>query len=130
MGLSVEAIHGLTAADVMLTTPKTLPSDTSVGEAREALADEHVQMLLIADGTVFRGAVTGIPEDADPLAPVVRHADPAAETIGPSEPAEAAFEQAKESRHRRVVVIDPDGTLLGLVCLNTTLTGFCTARPR
>ncbi len=128
MGLSAAALDGLTAADVMLATPKTLAPDASVRDAREAFSNEHVQMLLIGDGTAFRGAVTAIPDGADPLDAAVLYVDSDAETIGPGEPAEAAFEQAKRSPHRRVVVLDPGGALLGLVCLNTTLTGFCTAR--
>jgi CBS-domain-containing membrane protein len=130
MGLAVAALQGLTAGDVMLPTPKTLRPDVSVQRAREALADEHVQMLLIADGTEFRGAITAIPDDADPLEPALRHVDQAAETTGPTEPAEAAFEQAKKNPYRRVVVLDQNRTLLGLICLNKTLTGFCTASKR
>ncbi|MFZ0343110.1 MAG: hypothetical protein WAL31_12350 [Gaiellaceae bacterium] len=128
-GALPESLHELTVADVMLATPKTLPAATTVAEAREALANQHVQMLLLIDGTAFHGAVTNIPNDADPSSPVSEHVDAAAETLAPTESAEVAYERTSLSRHRRVVVLGANGDLLGLVCLNPTLTGFCTGRP-
>jgi CBS domain-containing protein len=125
----LESLNQRTVADVMLATPKTLPVETTVAEAREALANEHVQMLLLTDGAVYRGAVTGIPDDADPASAVLRYADPAAETIAPTESAEVAYERARLSPSRRVVVLDENGRLLGLVCLNVTLTRFCSGDP-
>jgi hypothetical protein len=84
--------QGLTAADVMLATPKTLSCNTTVAEARTALASEHVPMLLLTECAVFRGAVTSIPEHAEPPSPALPQAYPAAETIAPTESAEAAYE--------------------------------------
>jgi len=124
-----ESLHELTVADVMLASPKTLPVDTTVAEAREALANQHVQMLLLTEGTVFRGAVTSIPAAADPASAVLQHADATAMTIAPTASAEAAYQLASVSPHRRVVVLDSNGDLLGLVCLNPTLTRFCSGGP-
>jgi len=126
---SPEALRGLTARDVMLAAPKTLPCHVTVAEAREMLADDHVQMLLLTDGPVFRGAVTSLPDGADPASPALDHADPSAETIAPTESAEAAYERTSRSPYRRVIVVGPDGTLAGLLCLNPTLTRFCSGRP-
>jgi CBS domain-containing protein len=123
-----ESLRGLSVADVMLPTPKTLPSRATVADARRALGNQHVQMLLLTDGSVFRGAVTGIPDHADPLSPALAHADPAPETIPPTESAELGFTRTSRNPHRRLIVLDGDGTLLGLLCLNTTLTHFCTRR--
>jgi CBS domain-containing protein len=124
-----ESLHDLTVADVMLAGPKTLSVDTTVAEARAALADQHVQMLLLTEGTAFRGAVTSIPDEADPASPALRFVDPAAETIAPTEPAEIAYERTGLSPYRRVVVLDSNGALVGLVCLNPTLTRFCNGDP-
>ena len=120
-----ESLSGLTVADVMLKTPKTLPSDTRVAVAREALADDHVQMLLLTDGRVLRGAVTSVPEHADPASPALEYADPTTDTIAPTESAEIAYERTSLNPHRRVIVLDSNGELLGLLCLAPTLTRFC-----
>jgi len=121
----LESLAALTVADVMLATPKTLPSDTPIAVAREALANEHVQMLLLTDGRVFRGAVTSIPEHADPASPALEYADPSTDTIAPTESAAIAYERTSGNPHRRVVVLDSNGELLGLLCLAPTLTRFC-----
>jgi CBS domain-containing protein len=121
----LESLRGLTVADVMLVTPKTSPADISVSVARVALADRHVQMVLLTEGRVFRGAVTEIPEGADPDSPAIAYADAAAETIAATEPAEAAYERTRRNPHRRVVVLGPDRELVGLLCLDRTLTKFC-----
>jgi CBS-domain-containing membrane protein len=128
-GSLLESLHELTVADVMLATPMTLPSDTTVAEARAQLANTHVQMLLLADGDLFRGAVTGIPDDADPAAPALGYVDREAGTISPTEPAEVGYERTSRSPQRRLVVLDPSGALVGLICLNPGLTGFCRGRP-
>ena len=120
-------LEGLSVADVMLAMPKTLPGDTTVADARAMLANPHVQMLLLTDGAAFRGAVTGIPDDADPSAPALEYADPATETIDAAEPAEAAFARSSANPYRRLVVLDGEGALEGLVCLNARHTGFCSS---
>lgn len=113
----------------MLATPKTLPVETTVAEAREALVNDHVQMLLFTEGAAFRGAVTGIPEEADPSSPALDYVDATAETIAPTASAEVAYEASSSSPHRRIIVLDAEGALLGLVCLNPARTRFCTGRP-
>ena len=118
-----------TVADVMLGEPKTLPAGATVGDARRVLHDDHVQLLLLADGRRFRGAIAEIPADADDDAPAARWAQAAPATIGPDEPASVGFERAKENPQRRIVVVDEDENLLGLLCLKASLTGFCGRPP-
>jgi CBS domain-containing protein len=113
------------AADLMLRNPKTLAGDASVAEVREQLADPKVQMVLLADGQAFRGAVTALPADAAPSDLALDYADDAPETIPPDASADEAFERAGASPHRRVIVLDGDDTLLGLLCLKADRTGFC-----
>ena len=114
-----------TVADVMLAEPKTLPADATIADARRVLDDDHVQLLLLAEGGRFRGAIAEIPADADDAAPAATCTQAAPATIGPGEPASVAFERAKEDPHRRIVVVDDDENLLGLLCLKASLTGFC-----
>jgi hypothetical protein len=67
----------------MLRNPKTLTAAASVGEVREQLANPKVQMVLLTDGDVFRGAVTEVPADASPRDRAVDYVDMDAETISP-----------------------------------------------
>lgn len=115
----------MTASELMLRNPKTLAGDASVAEVREQLANPKVQMVLLADGEAFRGAITELPADAMPTDPAVDYADVEPETIPPDASAEEAFERASANPHRRVIVLDEDANLLGLLCLNAARTGFC-----
>jgi CBS-domain-containing membrane protein len=121
----LEAPALLVAADLMLRDPKTLTADASVAEVRDQLANPRVQMVLLADDRAFKGAVTQIPADAAPDDRALDYADPEAEVISPRASADDAFERAAASPTRRVVVLDDDRTLLGLLCLNASRTGFC-----
>jgi CBS domain-containing protein len=122
-------IQGVTgsAADLMLRNPKTLAGDASVDEVRDQLANPKVQMVLLADGQAFRGAVTAIPDDAAPADLALTYAVNEPETLPPDASADEAFERAAASPHRRVIVLDGDDNLLGLLCLNQSRTGFCTS---
>ena len=114
-------------ADLMLRNPKTLPGDARVADVRAVLDNPRVQLVLLADGERFRGAVTEFPADADPEAAALAFAERSPVTIGPTESADAAFAAATASPHRRAIVLDDRGNLLGLLCLNETLTRFCGA---
>ena len=124
MGVA-ESLSGLTVADVMLRQPKTLPDSARVSEVRAMLANPSVQMILLADERVFRGAITALPDDAPDDDRALDYADLNPDSLPPTGDAATAFQLASENHHRRVVVLDEDGELLGLVCLNATRTGFC-----
>ena len=117
----------LVAADLMLRDPKTLTAEASVAEARMLLANPKVQMILLTDGSAFKGAVTQIPADASPRDRAVNYVDAEAETISPDASDDEAFERAAANPTRRVIVLDEDDKLLGLLCLNPDRTGFCQA---
>lgn len=120
----VPDVTGLTASDLMLRRPKTLRGDATVAEVRGVLANPRVQMVLLADGTTFRGALTDIPATAGDDEPALAYASDA-ETIAPDASGELAFERANASPHRRVIVLGAHDELLGLVCLNSRRDGFC-----
>lgn len=113
------------AADLMLREPKTLPGAATVEEVRAQLANPKVQLVLLADGDAFVAAVTNLPEDAPAEGRAADYADTTADIIDPDTPARDAFDRAVASPHRRLIVLDDDRRLLGLVCLNAKLTGFC-----
>jgi CBS domain-containing protein len=115
----------LVAADLMVVDPKTLGADASVAEVRDQLANPKVQLVLLTDGRAFRGAITRLPAEAAPDDPALAYADPEAETISPRASADEAFERAAASPNRRVIVLDDDQNLVGLLCLNPSRTGFC-----
>jgi len=109
----------------MLRNPKTLRGDASVAEVREQLANPKVQMVLLADGRAFRGAVTAVPEEAAPRELALDYVEDNPETIPADASADEAFARAAASPNRRVIVVDDDDNLLGLLCLNASRTGFC-----
>jgi CBS domain-containing protein len=116
----------MATADLMLRDPKTLSVEASVGEARELLANPKVQMVLLADGQAFKGAVTHIPAEASARDRAVNYVDPDAEVISPQASDDEAFERAAANPTRRLIVLDEADNLLGLLCLNKNRTGFCT----
>ena len=118
------------AAELMLDRPKTMPADATVAAVREQLASPKMQMVLLADGPRYRGAVTAIPAEAGAEEPALGYADPEPDTIAPDAPAAVAFERTVASRHRRVIVVDGGGNLLGLLCLDPTRTRFCQTPSR
>lgn len=114
-------------ADLMLRDPKTLPGGASAADVQAVLDNPRVQLVLLADGDRFRGAVTELPPGIDPEASALDFAERSLITIGPTESAEAAFAAAAASPHRRAIVLDDRQNLLGLLCLNKTMTRFCGA---
>ncbi len=119
-----------TVSEVMLRRPKTLPADVTVAEARTALERASVKMLLLVDGDRFRGAVTGIPEGADPDGLAAAFFDDAPPTATPDMPVSLALEQLEQKSHGRVVVVDEEERLVGLVCLATDGVSFCGSEAR
>jgi CBS domain-containing protein len=124
-GSETDAAEPLLAADLMLRNPKLLAGDASVAEVRDQLGNPHVQMVLLADGRVFKGAVTRVPADAAPEDRALTYADADPDVISPHASADEAFDRANASPNRRVIVLDDDRNLLGLLCLNRARTGFC-----
>ena len=126
-GTEIDRSALLVAADLMLRNPKTLTAGASVAEARAQLASPKVQLVLLADGRAFKGAVTHVPPEASPDDRALDYVDTEVEVISPHASADEAFERAAASPTRRVVVLDDDHNLLGLLCLNPSRTGFCGA---
>src|SRR5262245_53610987 len=114
-----------TVADVMLRRPKTLPATVTVAEAREAFGNVRVQMLLIADQGRFLGAVSRIPETAAPDELAVAYANEAAPRVSMDASLSDALELLEHRPHGRIVVVDDDERLVGLVCVARDGVSFC-----
>jgi CBS domain-containing protein len=123
------AFAGLTVADAAVTMPKTHPPDTTLAQISAFFTDDHVHAVLITDSdsrllAMLERADLGI------LPPTSARAAPLGQlsgrTILPATPLSEAHEHLLRARRRRLAVTDPDGTLLGLLCLKRNLAGFCT----
>lgn len=122
-----EARHIVTARDVMVSRPKSLPVDAAVGDARAVLADDHVHMVLLTDGATLCGTLlrADLPAGLSGREPAVAWAVMRGRTVPPDTPAELVETLLIRHRMRRLAVVDADRTLLDLVCLKRSWSGFC-----
>jgi CBS-domain-containing membrane protein len=116
------------ASDVALRHPKTMGTDASVADARAALTDLHVHMVLITRETRLLGTLIrdDLPAEAANAEPALRYAVLDDRTISPDTPVADAHALLRERGWRRLAVVDDTGHLLGLLCLKRRLNGFCT----
>jgi CBS domain-containing protein len=114
--------------EVVVRLPKTMSPQATVADARAALADDHVHMLLLtADGRLLGTLVArDLPASAADDAPASGYATLDGRTVPPHLPAEDARQLLLATGQRRRAVLDDSGRLLGLLCLKRPLTGFCT----
>ena len=120
-------LHHATVASVMVRHPKTLPAGASTDDARAALVDDHVHMVLLVEGDLLRGTVVRL--DLDPATDGRRPATELSRLEGRTLPPTLSAEEARRwlvaRRQRRAAVVDDRGRLLGLLCLKASATGFC-----
>jgi CBS domain-containing protein len=115
------------AADAMVRAPKVHGPALTIGEVRTAFADDHVHMLLLVDEGRLVGTVTraDVPDDAVASGPVLPFAATAGRTVGPAEPIATVLPGMLAGGVRRLAVVGDGDALLGLLCLNRHLGGFC-----
>lgn len=121
--------HGRTVREAMIRTAKLHPVETTVADASAAFENAHVHLLLLVEGTTLRGTLDrrdliGAPR----AAPALRFARLGGRTVGPDESLAQVHAAMVSSGRRRLAVVDPGGALLGLLCLKSKRTGFCTDR--
>ena len=116
----------------MLRGPRTLSPATTVADARHAFENPRERLLLIARDGRFLGALA-----REALAPGVADDTPLGEvaadkpSIAPSAPVADALALLEADASERLPVVEPDGTLVGLVCFNRRKGHFCVdARER
>lgn len=118
------------AGDVMISNPKTLPAHASVEHVRAVLVDDHVHMVLLTDGATLRGTLMradlppALPDNALALSWAVL----SGRTIAPETPLNQVRTTLAKRSMRRLAVVGADRTLLGLVCLKRSGSGFCSDR--
>jgi CBS domain-containing protein len=116
---------GPTVADVMMPEPHTNSADEPIADARAKLAKSSVKLLVVVDGERFTGTVgrDDLPDGDDgTLAAIARDDGP---RLAPDDTVERAVSLMQELGAERVPVVDPDGVLRGLVCLNRGADHFC-----
>jgi transposase len=119
-----------TVADVMVRHPKLCPEDSTAGDVRRLFADDHVHAILIVSGTRLHTVIDRAdlgPQTAD-SAPATRPGCLTGRVIAPTAPAQAALRQMIAASRRRLAVMGPEGTLLGLLCLKRSFNAFSTLK--
>jgi glycine betaine/proline transport system ATP-binding protein len=121
---------GPLVADVMLHAPRTVSPATTVAEAREAFENSHERMLLVTDQGRFVGAVERdhITDDLDGATTLEALADADAPRVSPHDASSRALELIEAEDTERLPVVEPDGTLVGLVCFSRRKGLYCVDR--
>jgi CBS domain-containing protein len=125
--LDVEAVADRPVSEVMIHRPKALPADATVADARSMFANPKVLVVPLVDGD---GRVTGelgrddVPASADAAEHAADYSsDP--HLIAPDATMRAAIDTLTELDGERLVVVDGDGRLAGMLCLNRSHGRFC-----
>jgi predicted transcriptional regulator len=124
--------QGLLVRDVMVRRPKTMPASSSVADVRAHFENPRVRTALLADDGRFRGAIAPeeLPTSAGGSEPAGSYARADVPTVGPDAHMADALALMERRGDYRLVVLDSDGqTLVGLLCLDSTGTGFCVDGP-
>lgn len=113
--------------DVMLRNPRTLAAGASLAQARAALADDHVHMVLLTEGPDLIGTLvrSDLPSAATGDRPARAWSSLVGRTVPPDASASDLQRLMIERGIRRVAVVDRAGTFYGLLCLKQRRTGFC-----
>ena len=121
------AAAGPLVADVMLHAPRTVSPGTTVAEAREAFENPRERMLLVTHEGRFVGAVAReqIEEDLDGATTLAALLDADAPRVSPDDASSRALQLLEAEDTERLPVVEPDGTLVGLVCFNSRRGHFC-----
>jgi CBS domain-containing protein len=122
-----DAVLGRPVRDAMRLDPKTLPADTTVGEARTFFQGSSARLALLVDGGTFVAALTrdDIPAGAADGAAVVEFGRSDVDWVGPDVLTDEIVDALEAAPERRIVVLDGDRTLAGLLCLSRSGTEFC-----
>jgi CBS domain-containing protein len=124
--LATQARVGPVVADVMIRYPKLCGTDTTVGQARAYLADDHVHALLVTQDGVLVAVVER--EDlagAAPEEPIWLLGRLGDRVVGVDDDLAAVSREMHECGRRRLAVVDGAGRLAGLLCRKRSGQGFC-----
>jgi CBS domain-containing protein len=126
--LPLELALPRTVGELMIPNPRTLPADASLADVRRAFEQSSQRLVLLVDGTAFRGAIDRDAIDPEAVAgtPAARYANGSIATVTPATAIADAIVLLEHSGEPRLVVLDEDGqTLRGLLCFNRSSASFC-----
>jgi CBS domain-containing protein len=116
----------LTVGEVMISRPKTLPVTATIADARAMFENPSVRTALVVDDGRYAGELTRADvEGKDDAAGLVELAATTA-TVAQTDTVAAALERMDAAGTDRLAVVEPDGTLRGLVCLSRSHGHLCT----
>jgi predicted transcriptional regulator len=115
------------AADAMIANPKLCDEAKTIEDVRRLFLDSHVHAALVARDrrlitVIERGDLDAELPDNTPIAELGRLDG---RVVAAHSSLAHVHRRMLRNRKRRLAVIDPDGHLLGLLCLKRTLAGFC-----
>jgi CBS domain-containing protein len=117
-------------AGAMIAAPKVCDVSTTAADLRHFFGDDHVHAALVVEGRVLRTVV--VRSDLTASTPGATVATELGQLPGRvihgSEPLDDAKQWMLAAGLRRLAVVDDEGRLLGLLCLNHSRMGFCTER--
>jgi CBS domain-containing protein len=117
----------LTAADVIHKRFSALPADATVAKVRDWFAaSSHRRVAFLADDGRYAGSLMrdDLDDDLDPTIAAV-HLARTGPTVAPDAPARAGYEAAIATGAQRVPVVDPNGSLIGVIGVTDDLAAFC-----
>jgi len=116
----------MTVGEVMISRPKTLPFTATVADARAMFENPSVRTALVVDDGRYAGELTRVDvEGKDDAAPLGELASTTA-TVAQTDTVAAALDRMDAAGTDRLAVVEPDGTLRGLVCLSRSHGHLCT----
>lgn len=116
----------MTVGEVMISRPKTLPLTATVADARAMFENPSVRTALVVDGGRYAGELTRADvEGKDDAASLGELASTTA-TVAQTDTVAAALDRMDAAGTDRLAVVEPDGTLRGLVCLSRSHGHLCT----
>jgi CBS domain-containing protein len=116
---------GPVVRDAMMFEPRSTPADTTLAQVREQFANPRVKLLLVTDHGRFLGTLTRDDVPAEGDGEIGDYVDPRAPRIDPQAPVTDAVDLLEGTGTNRLPVVDGDGTLLGLVCWDSSGRQFC-----
>lgn len=113
--------------NAMVTTPQWCAPTATVGELRHFFADAHVHAALVVDDHILLAVIDR--DDLTLAADTVSAADVGAllgRAVRDTADLATAERTMRASGRRRLAVVDADGRCVGLLCLKSSGSGFCT----
>lgn len=114
--LILELLHGIRVSDLMSRNVKTVPPDLTVADLTVRMLQDHHLGFPVVQDTHVRGLITlAHLQGADPATPIAQRMDTHPKTIRPDASALDAFHQMSANDFGRLIVIDGDDTIVGIL---------------